>query len=509
MCGLVGVAGDVGPKAKKSFEYLLMVDVIRGEHSTGVCVRSKGKAKIFKALGKPWDRLFSMKRYQTAVNSIDVDLLLGHNRAATVGKVVPENAHPFRCEHVYGAHNGTLRNSHKLKDRLKFDVDSEGLFHHIAHEGLQDALSNCAGAYALTWYDDQDKTINFIRNTERSLFYAFSPDHTELYWASEEWMLKKSFKFAKYYQQPTIHTFEPMLHYKITIPNKNAKLFLDKKFGKFRVKKLVAGTESVRQQMWQGNSYYRQGGGRDFNGLVNRQGNSDPKTLMLPTYKRQVACIPEEKKIISPVGGTIKRLSDYVGGQLIAFTLTDNLVDRSNQEYHKGHIVNNPDIEVRVYRPSSNYAKKFREIAPLPGRGSHMFIGKISKKLGGHIKIKTVSIEQRFGEKYLSWGVKKDGTLRAPMVKSNDKPSVESYKFLPAPEEQQDPGVIAYAVGVDRRLVDPQEAKRLLQAGCGMCASPLFLKDITADKLDWVMSGTDEIPVCCMNAQIAEDMLYQ
>ena len=42
MCGLVGVLGNITHKEEKAFHELLIVDVLRGKHSTGVAMVSAG-----------------------------------------------------------------------------------------------------------------------------------------------------------------------------------------------------------------------------------------------------------------------------------------------------------------------------------------------------------------------------------------------------------------------------------------------------------------------------------
>jgi hypothetical protein len=45
------------------------------------------------------------------------------------------------------------------------------------------------GAWALTWYDKLDGTLNFLRNDKRPLYYCYSEDKCTIAWASELDML--------------------------------------------------------------------------------------------------------------------------------------------------------------------------------------------------------------------------------------------------------------------------------------------------------------------------------
>lgn len=167
---------------------MLIVDTLRGQHSTGVAVvGSTGDTRIAKAVGHAYD-LFDSRQYNGVFNGVN-RVLIGHNRYATTGSVNKRNAHPFDFDSLVGAHNGTLNTKWKLFENNKFQVDSEALYHHIEQKGLKDALDNLAGAWALTWWDKQKKTINFLRNKERTLYITTDDKAECIYWASEYWML--------------------------------------------------------------------------------------------------------------------------------------------------------------------------------------------------------------------------------------------------------------------------------------------------------------------------------
>lgn len=188
MCGLVGAAGMLGDKEEKAFITLLQLDTIRGPHSTGVLVVNTHKhATVHKELGTPWD-LMDSRKFEKAMNGVN-NVLLGHNRYATKGAINVANAHPFVFNNVIGAHNGTLVSQFHLDDYKDFDVDSENIYHHMNNNGVEDTIAKLNGAFALTWYDKEEHTINFIRNSQRPLYYTFSKDRKTLFWASEEWML--------------------------------------------------------------------------------------------------------------------------------------------------------------------------------------------------------------------------------------------------------------------------------------------------------------------------------
>ena len=196
MCGLVGVAGNLFQNDKVAFRNLLILDVFRGDHSTGVAiVKSDNQAFTTKQIGHPFSLFESDEETFTPsglVKDADVKVMLGHNRYGTVGAKTAENAHPFIQGNVIGAHNGTLEwdCKNRLDDFDNFEVDSEALIYNINKNGPDKAISNTTGAYALTWWDMEKNKLFFIRNHKRPLYYTRSADRDAFYWASEEWMLE-------------------------------------------------------------------------------------------------------------------------------------------------------------------------------------------------------------------------------------------------------------------------------------------------------------------------------
>lgn len=192
MCGLVGViSASHKYNYEKFFKQALVADTLRGFHSTGAVVAGEGEFSYFKSATHAVD-FTDMGRYDNLMRDARVGkpvALLGHNRAATVGKVNADNAHPFPAGDLIGMHNGTLRKYNKLCTNT-FATDSECLYNHIAEHGIHDALNKIEGAYCLVWYDVEKDHVYVVRNDERPLAMAKIKNEPTLLYASEAGMLR-------------------------------------------------------------------------------------------------------------------------------------------------------------------------------------------------------------------------------------------------------------------------------------------------------------------------------
>ena len=238
MCGIAGFTSlnpHTEPKTSVTslFLQLYMLSQMRGLDSSGLAVfwRQAGKAKkshtrrgwlVAKELTSPVNMFKYIKnglalRYlndKTVKGKYDepfVTAAIGHCRAATKGAITAANAHPFSFgnNRFIGVHNGTIYNAEAVYKQLKdLDplpntteppvdygddkcdrTDSEIVLYCIYRWGIAAVHTKIVGAWAFVWWDQNTNCLNFIRNNQRPLFYAWSPVDDALFWVSEHSML--------------------------------------------------------------------------------------------------------------------------------------------------------------------------------------------------------------------------------------------------------------------------------------------------------------------------------
>jgi predicted glutamine amidotransferase len=198
MCGHVGVYGNISDPVRLAFHWLLHFDAIRGHHSTGVAAIHDNKVALYKQLGLPHN-LYNTHP-EDWKNSVyqpkDVRCLIGHNRFATQGQIVRDNAHPFEFDNLVGAHNGTVQkwSLYKLKGNNQFDIDSKVIFNHLSETkgDVQSVWDAADGAMALVWWDKLTSSLKVVRNRERPLFMCRLKATQTVVWASESWMIREA-----------------------------------------------------------------------------------------------------------------------------------------------------------------------------------------------------------------------------------------------------------------------------------------------------------------------------
>lgn len=196
MCGLVGFfTSFVADVDREKMDFLLMLSTTRGKHSTGVAALTrKGSYNQPKDIDIHYlkspvvaTKFTETPEYRQLTRLGDSKGWMGHTRHATIGAINAENAHPHVSTNggIIGSHNGSLFGDYPYKKEGA--TDSEAIMELLSREG-EVGLNKIRGAWALTYFNQDNDTFNIIRNAERPLSYVVTAAGDFAY-ASEAWML--------------------------------------------------------------------------------------------------------------------------------------------------------------------------------------------------------------------------------------------------------------------------------------------------------------------------------
>lgn len=242
MCGIVGMIGNIattsGAQDMRWFNAALVADTVRGPHSTGVFFASRAvkngqvqngevRARFIKDVvtGAEFvyegymDELLKPARPKNwNQRSIDAPgIMVGHNRAATTGKIDLQSAHPFRVGRILMIHNGTLDTyQNGLREEGKDlswedgngkvhpvpDVDSAWIAYNMNKYGIQDTLERIEGSFCVIAVDLQEGKLYMARNEQRPLRYFQRAG--VLHFGSEDSILEFANKRAGVTQQQEV-----------------------------------------------------------------------------------------------------------------------------------------------------------------------------------------------------------------------------------------------------------------------------------------------------------------
>lgn len=195
---------------------MLIVDQLRGQDATGVGSLSKdGKSDWIKNSVLP-EEFLNDKDVVAYFQRFHADgFAIGHNRAKTHGRNNTDNAHPFSVGNILGVHNGTIHNKYDLCDKgHSYEVDSHAFFAGVSENGIKETVKASDGAFSVAYINTEEKTINFVRNEERPMYFLeisedgflkADPPREHLLFGSELLMLiwvasRMGFKTGKHFE---------------------------------------------------------------------------------------------------------------------------------------------------------------------------------------------------------------------------------------------------------------------------------------------------------------------
>lgn len=199
---MCGHGGMMGPGINVSDIYMMRdlayVLGLRGIDGTGVLQGyHSGKKRRYRILKNEHEVGYFLWFNQTSSKEADNKILNDthdtfmalHVRAATMGAVNAENAHPFEKTNIIGMHNGTLKDD-QYKDSMK--TDSEMMFEDMDKRGIENVLRGLSSksAYAIVAFEKKHFEFVFTREISRPLFYAINKERKVFYWASEARMIQ-------------------------------------------------------------------------------------------------------------------------------------------------------------------------------------------------------------------------------------------------------------------------------------------------------------------------------
>lgn len=197
MCGIVGVMKyNMSLSYIQRFRDLFTVAQLRGDDGAGVIsvpkvTSSLDEVNYVHTKKTLWSsgHLVTLKDFDDVVKG-DRSILVGHARQPTRGASKLENVHPHKHKNIVLVHNGTM-NTVGGKAVPTGHSDSAMIAECIATKGVDHFVQNSFGAYALVWVDLNDQSLNFLRNSERSLWFCFEyftsmkQNLDAIWWSSE------------------------------------------------------------------------------------------------------------------------------------------------------------------------------------------------------------------------------------------------------------------------------------------------------------------------------------
>lgn len=200
MCGLFGVIRGRQSRVINDTSYAnfikaaILCGTLRGADGTGGFSISKANDILVRKMPVPGPYFLSTEEGRSLVDDIKFkSAVVGHHRSSTRGRHTYENTHPFLHKiggnSIVGVHNGVISNAPFTEDGINFEVDSSWALYKILKHG-DEGFTKLSGSYSLVYYQSSTKTMQFVSNEQRPLYFTFVRDDNALCFASERGMLE-------------------------------------------------------------------------------------------------------------------------------------------------------------------------------------------------------------------------------------------------------------------------------------------------------------------------------
>ena len=456
MCGIIGGVNLPAKVGQDFITQALYVDALRGWDSTGLVAIREGKAEYYKrALGAA--DFLRTRAFQRLVSG-QAEAFIGHNRAATVGSVTDETAHPFVHGHIIGVHNGTLDWGwdKELKDGKKFAVDSDALIYNISQEGVRETVAKAEGAFAIVYYDMKARTLNIIRNKERPMYYGLLN-----YKGDDRWVYGSEAGLLEWIAERTDSGDPPKDIWELKEGHLLSFDLVEAGSAPAVEKMAVAGRSTYYQAPFRGGQYSN----NNWNSTKNNTGTTGNTT------KPKITMMPKERNIFSKQGIDPQKTVGFWPTTWTAYG------SNSKQGVLRGAMCDAPYIEVLMYNVTESEVNmnKIYEALPVTIRSKPNIKGRhtpADKLEAGQLEMvlsaNTLHVVDEFGEDIIVEQESDDKPFQKAL------PDYSSSKFL----------------GPKGNILSRVEFDDLTREGCCCCSDNIIYG---VDRVYWTV---DHQPLC-------------
>ncbi|MGK7945254.1 MAG: hypothetical protein AB4058_12360 [Microcystaceae cyanobacterium] len=217
MCGIAAIllfpeerSPDMWREIGEAFTKNLLFNEKRGKAATGMGIFNSDQTVIVEKQAVSAHEFVETSAYQGLLKSFSkkTALILGHTRYPTKGDPSNmNNNHPLQVNHLYGIHNGHIKNDDFLFEKWKFsrqaEVDSEVILHLLAEvseisalPSIKSNLQLLQGKFTLLAVDHRCPYQLLVIKHQNPLSIHFCPHWKALIFSSSYLFLRKTFGTA-------------------------------------------------------------------------------------------------------------------------------------------------------------------------------------------------------------------------------------------------------------------------------------------------------------------------